>query len=738
MKRSLVVLFLTLLVMNPPAFSQLAAPDDSLRQLLRTQRRPDTVRVRRLQALSHLLKNADAVQATQLSLQALQLARALTDSVGQGEALLALGNLYRRQDQPALAYRYARQARRLYARRHDSQGEGRAWLELGTLGMVQDDPVEALAAALRGLPKAERAHDLKTQSRLQWVMGTAYFQTGNYTEALPVLQATLRIGRQLADHQLVMSSLSTLGDTYQMLEDWARARRCYQQALRLSRQEGDRQGEAGFEVSLSDVYSQLGDPVAALAHGKRARQLVRLSDDAFNRSAVALALARAYQLSRQPDSALVLANAALELGQQSGRKSIVRGAARLLAETYADQTNFGPAYRFRTLQMAYDDTLSGEDTQRRTGALRYSYELDKKRSQIALLTKTRQLQTQEAGRQRQQFYALLAGLGGVLLLAGLLVRNVYLKQASNRRLKEKNQQIAAQRDHLDQTLNELQAAQAQLVQHEKLASLGELTAGVAHEMQNPLNFINNFSDISLELLDELTEELNKEPLSAAGRALSAELLTELREDQARINQHGHRAARIVKSMLEHSRASSGQPQETDLNALLEDCLHRAYQHWLTEHPGFSAHFTLHLAPHLPQLRVVPQDLSRVMLNLFTNMFYALHEKQQQQGPAFQPEVILCTQQTASEVRISVRDNGTGMPPAVRSRVFEPFFTTKPTGEGTGLGLSLSYDIVTKGHRGTFRVESQEGEYTEFIIGLPLSLALPANPRPVLQSVGVAA
>ncbi|WP_157541792.1 tetratricopeptide repeat protein [Hymenobacter aerophilus] len=730
MRCLLIALLLSVPATAPPAFSQLAAPD-SLRQLLRTQRRPDTVRVRRLQALAHSLKTTDAEQATQVSHQALRLARALADSVGQGEAMLALSNLYRRQNQFTVAHRYARQAQRLFARLRHYRGESRAWLELSTLAMVQSRPIEALQAALRGLPLAERAHDLQTQNRLRLVIGTTYYQTGNYTEALPALKASLRIGRQLGDHQMVLTVLSTLGDSYQMLHDWPRALRCYQQALRLNRQQGDQQGEAGSEISLAEVYSRLGNPAAALDHGQQARALIRTHHDEYNVPALQLALARAYQLRQQPDSTLALAHSALALSQRSrsNSNSNSREAAQLLAETYASQRRFGQAYRFRTLQMAYDDTLSGEDTQRRTSALRYGYELDKRRNQIVLLTKTRQLQAQKAERQQLRFRGLLVGLGGVLLLAALLLRNIYLKQASNRRLKGKNQQIAAQRDHLDKALTELQATQAQLVQHEKLASLGELTAGVAHEMQNPLNFINNFSDLSLELLDELADGLDKEPLSAEGRALSAELLAELRKDQACINQHGRRAARIVKCMLEHSRVSSGPAEETDLNALTEDCLHRAYHSWLTEHPDFSAHATLHLAPQLPRLRVVPQDLCRVLLSLLANVFYALHEKQQQLGPAFEPAVCLSTRQTGSTVQITVRDNGTGMSPAVRKHVFEPFFTTKPTGEGTGLGLSLSYDIVTKGHRGTLSVESREGEYTEFVISLPLTLAHPAELLP---------
>ncbi|UOQ67745.1 sensor histidine kinase [Hymenobacter volaticus] len=304
-----------------------------------------------------------------------------------------------------------------------------------------------------------------------------------------------------------------------------------------------------------------------------------------------------------------------------------------------------------------------------------------------------------------------------------------MKQRTNQHLNEKNQQIAAHRDDLDQALTELQATQAQLVQHEKLASLGQLTAGVAHEMQNPLNFITNFSDLSVELVNELQEELAKEELSVEGRTTINQLLKELTQGQVSISQHGRRADRIVKRMLEHSRASSGQAQETDLNSLVNECLRLAHHGWLAVNKDFSATLTTHFTPHLPTLRVVPQDLSRVLINLLTNAFYAVAEKRRLLGESFQPEVSIRTEQTEKSVLIRVRDNGNGIPSTVRGRIFEPFFTTKPTGEGTGLGLSLSYDIITKGHRGTLSVESQEGQYTEFTICLPLVAPSTRMPRP---------
>jgi signal transduction histidine kinase len=224
----------------------------------------------------------------------------------------------------------------------------------------------------------------------------------------------------------------------------------------------------------------------------------------------------------------------------------------------------------------------------------------------------------------------------------------------------------------------------------------------------------------VELTTELQEELAKESLSERGRENIQQLLEDLARNQLSINQHGRRADRIVKSMLEHSRASSGEPQQTDLNVLAEECVRLAHYSWQATNKDFKILLTTDFAPQLASLKIVPQDLSRVLINLLTNAFYAVTEKRRQLDEDFQPEVTVRTQQTEKDVRIKVRDNGNGIPAAVREKIFEPFFTTKPTGEGTGLGLSLSYDIITKGHRGTLSVDTQEGQYTEFTICLPLT------------------
>jgi signal transduction histidine kinase len=248
-----------------------------------------------------------------------------------------------------------------------------------------------------------------------------------------------------------------------------------------------------------------------------------------------------------------------------------------------------------------------------------------------------------------------------------------------------------------------------------MASLGELTAGIAHEIQNPLNFVNNFSEVSAELMEELAEEQAR---PARDNELEAELLSDVRQNLVKIHHHGQRAAGIVRGMLEHSRTSTAERQPANLNKLAEEYLRLAYQGLRAKDKTFNAELKTDFDPALPRVSVVATDLGRVLLNLFGNAFYAVQKRQQTGEAGYQPTVTVSTKQVGNQVEIRVADNGTGMPAEVQAKIFQPFFTTKPTGEGTGLGLSLSYDIINKAHGGTLAVESQPGQGTTFCIMLP--------------------
>ncbi|RZJ30955.1 MAG: HAMP domain-containing histidine kinase [Flavobacterium sp.] len=284
-------------------------------------------------------------------------------------------------------------------------------------------------------------------------------------------------------------------------------------------------------------------------------------------------------------------------------------------------------------------------------------------------------------------------------------------------LNEKNMVLSATNSTLNDTLFELKKTHAQLVQSEKMASLGELTAGIAHEIQNPLNFVNNFSEVSIELIEEMNEEREK-PVEERDPTLEDELLKDISENLTKITHHGKRADAIVKGMLLHSRSSSGIKEPTDINALCDEFLRLSYHGLRAKDKSFNASIKTDFDPAAAKVDAVSQDLGRVILNLLTNAFYVVNERKKQNPTGYEPTVSVSTKNLGNQVEIRVTDNGNGIPKKVIDKIFQPFFTTKPAGQGTGLGLSLSYDIITKGHGGELKVETKEGEGTVFIIQLP--------------------
>jgi signal transduction histidine kinase len=277
--------------------------------------------------------------------------------------------------------------------------------------------------------------------------------------------------------------------------------------------------------------------------------------------------------------------------------------------------------------------------------------------------------------------------------------------------------LQAEKKRAEDALTELKSTQTQLIQSEKMASLGELTAGIAHEIQNPLNFINNFSEVSNELIDEMKEEL-----ATGNQQLATEIADDIKQNLGKINHHGKRADAIVKGMLQHSQVSSGHKEPTDINALADEYLRLSYHGLRAKDNTFNANFKTNFDESIGKIEVVPQDIGRVLLNLYNNAFYAVNEKKKAptlKGENYEPTVWVTTKRIstpsgAGGLEISVKDNGKGIPHKILDKIYQPFFTTKPTGQGTGLGLSLSYDII-KAHGGEIKVETKEGEGTVFTI-----------------------
>ncbi|MDQ6904168.1 MAG: ATP-binding protein [Bacteroidota bacterium] len=289
------------------------------------------------------------------------------------------------------------------------------------------------------------------------------------------------------------------------------------------------------------------------------------------------------------------------------------------------------------------------------------------------------------------------------------------KDEINRNLTELDEQkklIEEKNSELNELLSNLRKAQKQLIMSEKMASLGELTAGIAHEIQNPLNFVNNFSEVNKELLVEMKDEMNKGNIHDAN-AIANNIIG----NEEKINFHGRRADAIVKGMLQHSRKNEGVKEPTDINALCDEYLRLSYHGLRANDKSFNSDFKTDFDNSIGIINIVPQDIGRVLLNLINNAFYAVNEKQKITKEIYQPTVFLSSKKISDKVILAVKDNGNGIPQNIVDKIFQPFFTTKPTGQGTGLGLSLSYDII-KAHGGELKVETKEGEGSEFIIQLP--------------------
>src|SRR5688572_17346963 len=402
------------------------------------------------------------------------------------------------------------------------------------------------------------------------------------------------------------------------------------------------------------------------------------------------AMASVFKKIDQPDSAIFYAKQGLKFGEMLKYRNRILAASNLLAELYAERDP-KEAVKYYQIASAAKDSLYGvQKVQQLQSATMKEQErqTEMEAARIAYLNKMRQ-------------WGLLAGIGAFLVIALILYRNNRQKQKTNK--------------VLETTLANLKATQSQLVQQEKMASLGELTAGIAHEIQNPLNFVNNFSEVNRELIGEMKGEIGK------GNIEEVKLIAnDIEANEEKINHHGKRADAIVKRMLQHSQSSSGKKEPTDVNALADEYLRLAYHGLRAKEKSFNASLKTDFDESIGNINIIQQDIGRVILNLINNAFYAVDEKKKLNLNGYEPMVLVGTKKNGGKVSISVKDNGNGIPQKVLDKIFQPFFTTKPTGQGTGLGLSLSYDIVTKGHGGELKVETKEDEGSEFIIYLPLT------------------
>jgi two-component system, NtrC family, sensor kinase len=515
------------------------------------------------------------------------------------------------------------------------------------------------------------------------------------TENIPQQILHFKEARRLAElinsgGRLMLADM-TLGEAYLMANKTDSALVFLGEAKEMTLRIGPRKYLGYIFMNLGEIALKKGDTIAAKNYYYDGVASATEQKNHLTLTLLCLRLTDLYVREKQKDSSLYFAKKGFQTFSTLGIISI--GTANLgivyqkLYDSYSLRGQTDSAYKYAGLALPAKDRVTNIRIQNLAAFQKLSL---KEQLRLQHLEKEKALY-----QSRLRTYALIAGLAVFLVIAGILYRNNRQKHKANEVLKS--------------TLRDLKATQTQLIQAEKMASLGELTAGIAHEIQNPLNFVNNFSEVSIELLQELKEE------EAAGHKEDViAIADDLTQNLQKINHHGKRADSIVKGMLEHSRTSSGQKELTDINALADEYLRLAYHGLRAKDKSFNAEMVTHFDTTLPKVNVVPQDIGRVMLNLFNNAFYAVNQKAKIAGSDYRPEIWVSSSFENGLVVIRVKDNGVGIPENIKEKIMQPFFTTKPTGEGTGLGLSLAYDIV-KAHGGELKVETNNGEGAVFII-----------------------
>jgi len=455
-------------------------------------------------------------------------------------------------------------------------------------------------------------------------------------------------------------------------------------------------------ANLGNINLKSGNDGEAFKNYKAALPLLSSVNDYNTYAEGLLGLAKIFEHRQQNDSAISYGKESFDIAYNNQFLLKALDASIFLSQLYKKKKNADSAFVYQEIMLAIRDSVDSREKIKQFQNIGFSEQL-----RLRELEEDR-IQT----RNMITTYVLIAGIIASAVIVFLLYRN-------NRDRKKTNTLLEKQKDELQETLKELKITQAQLIQSEKMASLGELTAGIAHEIQNPLNFVNNFAEVNTELINEMKEEIDKGNLEEI-KALAKDI----EENEQKINHHGKRADAIVKGMLQHSRGGSGQKEPTDINALADEYLRLSYHGLRAKDKSFNATMMTDFDERIGKINIMPQDMGRVLLNLYNNAFYAVTERKKaprfsEVGVDYEPTISVSTKKLSDEVEIRVSDNGNGIPQKILDKIFQPFFTTKPTGQGTGLGLSLSYDII-KAHGGELKAETKVGEGTEFLIRLPLS------------------
>ncbi len=696
----------------------------------------------------------------------------LKDDTIKANTLCELGLEFLYVQDTSKAFSFVRQSLALSIKNGFKKVEARCYLLIAVIHssvfgfMSNPDEVNKITDTInKALTIATQIGDKNRMAYCYYQKGQIYYQRGNYPDAQKNYYSALMYYNKLGDKEMSGWTLHALGGSAEFLNNPKEALQDYFDLMKIAKEIDNRELLLSSYWGIVDTKmlgSSIQEELDALKYNTILQGMLKNNDTSaitglYNHFGQIYMIIGAMKEKEKPKEAYqyyVKANeyylkklkmepsdwiaakgfdyellgevnmflhhfpVADEYLQKSVAIGIKNGGVQNLEYVYNDivaldsaEGNYKKAFTDLRTKNNYRDSIYNDETNKKSIESKLQYEYDKKEVSAKL---EQQKKEEEQKRLRNLQYFAISFLG-FLVIVGILI--AFIQWRSNKHKKKANLLLEREKYKVENTLTELKATQEQLIQSEKMASLGELTAGIAHEIQNPLNFVNNFSEVNKEMIGELQTELKSGNINEA-----ITISNDIKENEEKINHHGKRADAIVKGMLQHSRSSTGVKVPTNINALCDEYLKLAFHGIRTKDNSFSSTIETDFDSNIGKINIIPQDIGRVLLNLYNNAFYAMNEKLKAErsklNADYNPFISVQTKKSGNHISITVSDNGNGISKNIVNKIFQPFFTTKPTGQGTGLGLSLSYDII-KAHGGDIKVETKEAEGTEFIIQLPV-------------------
>jgi len=655
----------------------------------------------------------DSPKAFGLSQESVKLAREINYTKGLAEGLCSLGFCYVRLFKNDEALPLLKESLSLFESINDVRGQGVVYEYLGIIERNWGNLGASLDLLLKSHRLTLQEGTPEILSTVSYQIGVTYKHLGNYENALDYLFKSLSVAKRNHFELMEAYAINIIGSVYFDNGDYKHALEYFQKGFVTRHQSHDKWGEAGSLDNIGFTFLKLKDYNQAINYCKQSLDISQGTNDKKGQANTLLHLAEIYKETGDMAQATACSNESLEIRRTRGDKRGEVEALLFMADLYTTDTG-QDAKIFERLSHALKiaEEIKAQDLFSKANYHLYKYYRRKENYKQSLVHVEAYLQTEKELHKN-------AIAQKVLNLEISHKAEEARKEADtvkqrNEELTRFNKAIKKQKKRVEEALAELKATQVQLIHSEKMASLGELTAGIAHEIQNPLNFVNNFSEVSKELLEEMMEELQKGDTNEV-KAIANDII----ENLEKVTHHGKRADSIVKGMLQHSRTSTGVKELTDINILVDEYLRLAYHGLRAKDKSFNATMKTDFDKNIGKIEVIPQDMGRVVLNLINNAFYAVNQKVRQNIEGYEPNVSVYTKRINDKIEISIKDNGNGIPDAIKEKIFQPFFTTKPTGQGTGLGLSLSYDII-QAHGGELKVITEEGKGTIFTIQLPVN------------------